>query len=50
MQSESSRVGSLLVSLDFGDGGGVASTVGFEEILRLMLELVEVWPVRPPSA
>src|SRR5262245_19519618 len=37
MQSESSRVGSLLVSLDFGDGGDVASTVGFEQILRLML-------------
>ena len=47
MQSESSRVGSLFVPLDFGDCVGVAGTVGFEQLLRLALELVEVRPVRP---
>src|SRR5580704_7810797 len=47
MQRESSRVGRLFVPLDFGDGVGVAGTVGFEQLLRLALELVEVGSVGP---
>jgi hypothetical protein len=47
MQSESRRVGSLFMALDFGDCARVAGTVGFEQLLRLTLELVEVRPVGP---
>jgi hypothetical protein len=39
MQSESSRVGSPFVPLDFGDGVGVANAVGFEQFLGLAPEL-----------
>jgi hypothetical protein len=35
------------VPLDFGNCVGVAETVGFEQFLRLTLELVEVRPIRP---
>ncbi len=47
VQSKSSRVGSLFVLLDFGNCVGVAGTVGFEQFLRLTLELVEVRPIGP---
>jgi hypothetical protein len=47
MQRERSRVGSLFVPFDFGDCTRFAGTVGFEQLLRLALELVEVRPVRP---
>jgi hypothetical protein len=42
------ELASLFAWFDFGDG--VAGTVGFEQILRLSLELVEVRPVRPLTA
>ena len=43
-------VPSLFVPLDFSDCVGVAGTVGFEQFLRLALELVEVRSVGPLSA
>ena len=47
IQSESRRVGRPFMVLDFGECACVAGTVGFVQILRLTLQLVEVRPVRP---
>lgn len=36
-----------MIELDFANGVGIAQTVGFEQFLRLALELVEVGPRGP---